>query len=56
MKKLHLGSGTIAPKDWINIDGSWNAWLAKYPLLKKIIKFTGIVEKGFLDIACQKIS
>jgi len=37
MKKLHLGCGLVTPEDWINLDGSWNARLAKSPTLKKIL-------------------
>ena len=34
-KLLHLGCGLTAPAEWLNVDGSWNAWLAQRPLLKK---------------------
>lgn len=54
LKKLHLGCGTIAPLDWINIDNSWNAWLAKYPFLRKLIKMTGIIKGNLLDIPWPK--
>lgn len=29
--RLHLGCGSKAPPGWVNIDGSWNARLHKYP-------------------------
>ena len=29
--KINLGSWAHAPEDWINIDGSWNAWLSQRP-------------------------
>jgi SAM-dependent methyltransferase len=35
-KLLHLGCGLTAPPEWLNVDGSWNAWLAQRPLLKKV--------------------
>jgi|SRR3989344_1002300 len=54
LKKLHLGCGTVAPLDWINIDSSWNAWLAKYPFLRRLIKMTGLVNKNLLDISWPK--
>ena len=54
LKKLHLGCGTIAPSDWINIDSSWNAWLAKHPLLKYSIKMTGMIKGDLLDIPWPK--
>lgn len=54
LNKLHLGSGTVAPLDWINIDSSWNAWLARYPFLKKIIRMTGTIQGDLLDIPWPK--
>jgi predicted SAM-dependent methyltransferase len=36
--KVHLGCGSFTPPGWINIDGSWNAWISKYPNIKKILK------------------
>ncbi len=35
---LHLGCGLNAPTQWTNVDGSWNAWLAQKPMLKKLVK------------------
>ena len=52
--KLHLGCGTIAPEGWINIDGSWNAWLAKYSLLKFFLKKIGIINQDLLNIPWPK--
>ena len=37
-KRLHLGCGLITPDGWINMDGSWNAWMAKYPFIRKFIE------------------
>jgi hypothetical protein len=34
---VHLGCGVITPPGWINIDGSWNARLAKYPVLRRAL-------------------
>lgn len=53
-RKIHLGCGTIAPPDWINIDSSWNAWLAKYPVLRKFIQMTGIINRDLLNIPWPK--
>ncbi|MFI5329548.1 MAG: class I SAM-dependent methyltransferase [Desulfobaccales bacterium] len=38
-KKLHLGCGPTAktPEGWLNLDASWNARLAKYPILRKLL-------------------
>ena len=33
--KLHLGCGLVTPEGWLNVDGSWNARLAKYPIIHK---------------------
>lgn len=33
--KINLGSWAHAPEDWINIDGSWNAWLSQHPRLRR---------------------
>jgi predicted SAM-dependent methyltransferase len=32
---LNVGCGNSAPAGWINIDGSWQAWLASHPLLAR---------------------
>ena len=40
--KLHLGCGLVTPEGWLNVDGSWNARLAKYPIIHKpLIALTG---------------
>lgn len=33
---LHLGCGLTAPAEWLNVDGSWNAWLAQQPWLRSV--------------------
>ena len=42
---LHIGCNVIAPDSWINIDGSWNAWLSRYPLIKKLLWKLRIINK-----------
>jgi len=37
LRLLHLGCALTAPPQWVNLDGSWNAWLARKPWLKAII-------------------
>jgi predicted SAM-dependent methyltransferase len=48
--RLHLGCGSYTPEGWINLDGSWNAWLAKHPFIKKILKLLPIIPKEQLSI------
>ena len=35
--KVNIGSGTSVAEGWINIDNSWNIYLSKIPILKKIL-------------------
>jgi len=42
---LHIGCNVITPKSWINIDGSWNAWLSRYPLIRKLLWKLRIIDK-----------
>ncbi len=40
--KLNIGCGLVTPEGWLNVDGSWNARLAKYPIIHKpLLKLTG---------------
>lgn len=34
---LHLGCGLIAPTNWLNVDGSWQVVLARWPTVKKLL-------------------
>lgn len=45
MKKLNIGCGLCVGKDWINIDGSWNAWFANHRNLAKVL--TPIIGTGW---------
>ena len=39
LRRLNLGCGPgELPGDWINLDGSWNAWFSKLPLLRRVVK------------------
>jgi predicted SAM-dependent methyltransferase len=49
-KKLHLGCGSTTPAGWLNLDGSWGAWLAKYPSIQKLLKTTRLLPSGQLNI------
>ena len=41
--RLHLGCGLTTPDGWINIDGSWNARLAKHPVIRRVAKSLHLV-------------
>lgn len=47
--KLHLGCGLITPPGWLNLDGSWNARMAKYPRIRKILGGLGLVPKNLVN-------
>lgn len=49
-RKLHLGCGLVTPSGWVNVDASWNAWLAKYPRLKKLLARAGILPKYLAEV------
>jgi predicted SAM-dependent methyltransferase len=36
--KLNLGCELNTPAGWVNIDGSWGAWLAKHPYWRRLLK------------------
>lgn len=48
--KLNLGCGLVAPDDWINIDSSYNARLARYPKLKKFVGKFKILPRELVEI------
>ena len=47
---LHLGCGLVAPPEWLNIDGSVSAWLAKRPRLKKLASVLRILPRKHADV------
>jgi len=49
-QKLHLGCGLRTPSDWLNVDGSWNARLAKFSKLRKIVGRTKLISPEQFDI------
>ncbi len=40
--RLHLGCGPKTPKGWLNVDGSWNARIAKHPMLRSLAARLGL--------------
>jgi len=49
--KLNIGCGLNTPENWINIDNSFSAKLAKYPLVKKILYKTRILPKRLYELS-----
>lgn len=49
-KRLHLGCGYKTPAGWINVDGSWNARLAKFPIIRRLLKKLHILPGQLLDM------
>ncbi len=47
--KLHLGCGSLTPAGWVNIDGSWNARLAKMPRVRWLLRTAGILTQSQYD-------
>jgi predicted SAM-dependent methyltransferase len=48
--RLNLGCGLRTPPGWVNVDGSWNARLAKHPILRRSLTKIGLLPKDRLDI------
>jgi predicted SAM-dependent methyltransferase len=49
--KLHLGCGSITPAGWVNIDGSWNARLAKVPRVRRLLRMVGVLSEDQYNAA-----
>ena len=41
--RLNLGCGLLTHPSWVNVDGSWNARLAKYPILRRALSSVRIL-------------
>lgn len=54
MKKVNLGSGTTCLDDWINIDNSFDARLAKCPRLRYLLFKIGILPKKYYELPWSK--
>jgi len=48
--RLNLGCGLTTPEGWINIDGSWNARLAKHPVLRRVARALHLVSAGQTNV------
>ena len=43
--RINLGCGLLTHPNWVNVDGSWNARLAKHPFLRKALTIFRILPK-----------
>ena len=51
LMKLQLGCGPgKTPEGWINLDGSWNARLSKYPTLRTVLKAIHFLPASLLEL------
>src|SRR5260221_7398704 len=41
--RLNLGCGLLTHPSWVNVDGSWNARLARHPILRRVLCSLGIL-------------
>jgi predicted SAM-dependent methyltransferase len=48
--RLNLGCGLQTPAGWINVDGSWNARLARHPFLRRMLSLLHILPPDKLTI------
>jgi SAM-dependent methyltransferase len=46
MDRVNLGCGPNAPAGWLNVDGSWNAWLSNHSHLRKALTIVGVIGKN----------
>ena len=51
-RKLNLGCGLGAPilEEWINLDGPWNARLARHPVVRKFFRAFHLLPQSLLDL------
>jgi len=49
-QKLHLGCGLTTPEGWLNVDGSWNARLAKYPRLRALLVASRLIPRSIAEV------
>jgi predicted SAM-dependent methyltransferase len=48
--KLNLGCGPNGRPGWVNVDGSWNAWLSNHLFLHKTVRILRILGKSSLGV------
>jgi len=45
MDRLNLGCGPNAPSSWLNLDGSWNAWLYNHGGIRWALATLGVINR-----------
>lgn len=48
--RLNLGCGLLTSPGWVNVDGSWNARLAKRPVLRRALASVGLLSPDKANI------
>jgi len=41
--RLNLGCGTTSAPGWVNVDGSWSAWLSRHRAIRSVLVRCGVV-------------
>lgn len=44
--RVNLGCGPNAPTGWLNVDGSWNAWLSHHPVIRAALTTLGVIQNN----------
>jgi SAM-dependent methyltransferase len=52
--RLNLGCGLRTHPSWINVDGSWNARLAKHPFVRKTLSSLRILPTGQAEVVWSR--
>jgi predicted SAM-dependent methyltransferase len=50
LARVNLGCGLQTPSGWINVDGSWNARLAKHPWIRRALLSLNLLPADTLNI------
>jgi SAM-dependent methyltransferase len=45
-KRLNLGCGPDAPAGWLNVDGSWNAWLSNHRYFRRTLETLRLINSN----------
>ena len=48
--RINLGCGLMTPEGRVNVDGSWNARLAKHPLIRRALAKVGLLSADHLSV------